>query len=353
MEVRRNYGSYEDLMKNWVGFPDPSITYFIMQMSDVPYVSLFDDLVVGVSTVNASEYFDREFNVSKGSSIKMPIVLKSGIGDDSVEVSDDRLVILFVYPLGNPLGRVVVYYTYSERTENFYMITATDSMVTGLRMADVRSLRDLVDKLKGQLGFDDYVLTNETICIRDIYSFIRGVVDGDVEVNRVHDEFPFVLEASGDFGGTVTTLSTAGYYEVDTNYLAGDLPVGFEIIAGRLNDNDVTNDWFYEIVMDLYYNRVSLCDGFLVTGVSELTKLNEDFVGVILLDHDVWGKLDGLSVDGRHVDWFTMVPLTEVDLNVYMERGLGGLRDHLSELKVNPFDLSRKNKKSKQWWKLF
>lgn len=374
MSKRHEFKSYEEFMESLVGASDATIVRFIEVLRGTRYMNIFDQLLIDVQDVRIAEFFDEELlfeQVPRGT--RKPVmfikpdpdpdeslnVLKDvlGVADRSEDTTEERSVtlelddplimtLLFVTPL--PHGSTF-YYFYNESEDAFY------SARTGLTMTTIfnepmSTLRELVEKLKERSGSDSYVyetdVTGSEYKRRVISDYVGERLGYEGTLASFSDDFA-VYDVRDDKGGRVTTLSTIGMSALDTAYETEDRELGFEIMAGRLNDLDVTNDWFYEMVYDLFACKVSLAPGFYVTGVTELEKINDGFVAMVMIPPTLWDSFDLLNVEDRAALWLWAVPITKREFKILQTGGLDELLNHFNRNNTQLLDLSRRDKRFK------
>lgn len=374
MSKRYEFKSYEEFMDSLVGSPDATIVRFVEVLRGTRYMNIFDQLVIDVKDVRIAEYFDEELlfeQVPRGTRkpvmfikpdndpeeslnvLKDVLEVEDRSGDTTEERSvtleaDDPLVmtLLFVTPLSH--GNTF-YYFYNESEDAFYSAMNGLTMTT-LFNEPMGTLRELVEKLKERSGSESYVyetdVSGSEFKRRAITDYVGERLGYEGMLASFSDDFA-VYGVSGDKGGRVTTLSTVGMSALDTGYATEDRDVGFEILAGRMNDIDVTNDWFYQMVCDLFACEVSLAPGFYVTGVTELEAINDGFVAMVMIPPTLWDSFEVLHVEDRAALWLWAVPITKREFNVLQTGGLDALLDYFNKNGTPLLDLSRRDKRFK------
>lgn len=334
-------------MEKMVGVSDPSIEEFIEKYRDVKYTSLFDRVIVDVHDVRIGEYLDRKSELYGGVEIRLPImVLPSveGVSAEVFDVSDSlEMTVIFVFPTGD--GYQMVYF-YNGSDGSFYS-AMLGSAVTTLVKEKVGTLRDLFGKLLELSKVDSYVFEEFNFYNHSILSYVKDRVgDGGDTVKFTGDSFD-VYKVYTDKDGRVTTMSTIGMSRLDTGYESGDREVGFELIAGYLNEIGGSSDWFKELVYDLYMSDVSMSPGFCVTGLTELEKLNKGFVAVVMIPPSLWDSFELLKVENRAVLWLWAVPITSREFKLLQSGGLDELLEYWNKNRTQLLDISRRDKRFK------
>lgn len=351
MDKRYIFKTYEELMEKMVGVSDPSIEEFIEKYRDVKYTSLFDRVIVDVHDVRIGEYFDREVEIrSLPEGTRVPIMFMgledkgSGEGSRTLEFDDPlEMTMLMTYQVSD---RGMMYYFYDSSEGIIYSVMKGMMMTTFIK-DDVTTIRELLEKLRGILHVEDYVFEEMSFVYDVTLDYVTERI-GDVGTTISFDEdVPSIYEVSTDKGGRVTTMSTIGMSSLDTGYESGDREVGFELIAGYLNEIGGSSDWFYEMVYDLYKSDVSMSPGFCVTGLTELEKLNKGFVAVVMIPPSLWDSFELLKVENRAVLWLWAVPITSREFKLLQSGGLDELLEYWNKNRTQLLDVSRRDKRFK------
>lgn len=344
-----NFESCEDLMLNISGVSDPSIEQFVSGLEKIRDYYLFAYLCVDVREVMVGEYF-RE-NLCNSNRDQLPIVLihenSDGIGDRVIrtlnEIEDVSLTLLMRH---DKLSIGPSFFV--DRTlGKFYFSSNEGDFIKVTELSGISSPIDIINLyVNGDKNCAiTYIGSDSTI--RDIRDSLLGVCEGDLEVSAVGDEMPLVLSYGEDFEGEVTTMFTAGFSEIETEFSYGNKPVGFELVAGYGNELGISKDWFYEIVATLYTNKISLQSDVVFENVSELKKLNSEIAGVLFATYDAWDKLKPVVTEDKHIDWFWVIPITVGELKIIKEEGVQELFDVWDKRAPDVFDLKRRHKRFK------
>lgn len=374
MSKRYEFKSYEEFMDSLVGSPDATIVRFIEVLRGTRYMNIFDQLVIDVQDVRIAEYFDEELlleKVPRGTRKPVMFIKPDNDPDESLNVlkdvlevedrsgdtTEDRSVTLelddpwtmtMLFVTTMPNGSTF-YYFYDESKDAYYSVMSSRLMTT-IFNEPMGTLRELLEKLKERSGSESYVyetdVSGSAYRRRAITDYVGERLGYEGMLASFSDDFA-VYGVSDDKGGRVTTLSTIGMSALDTAYEADGRDLGFEILAGRLNDIDVTNNWFYQMVHDLFECEVSLAPGFYVTGVTELEAINDGFVAMVLIPPTLWDSFEVLHVEDRAALWLWAVPITKREFKVLQTGGLDALLDYFNKNGTQLLDLSRRDKRFK------
>ena len=344
------FKTYEELMEKMVGSSDPSIGEFIAGYRDVKYTSLFDRVIVDVHDVRIGEYLDRKSSVYALEGVRMPImklhVSENGGADGSglIDVSDTlEMTLLFVI---NTFEGYEIHYFYNSEEGSFYSAKVGLTVTTILK-EDIGSLRELFEKLLGFAKVTEYVFEEFNFSSSLISSYIEDRIGAGGDKLKFDGCELGVYTVTDDKGGRVTTMGTVGLSNVDSQYEIGERLVGIELLAGRLNDREYSNDWFNELVYDLYMSKVPLSIGFYVTGLGELEKINDHFAAVVMIPPSLWDSFELLHVEDRGVLWLWAVPITKRELKVLQTSGVDVLLEEWNNKGTQLLDLTRRDKRFK------
>lgn len=337
------FGSYEELMTHVIGVSDPSTEEFVSLLGKANGSYLFAYVGVDVREVRLTEYLGRS---------GIPLVFVTNVldvnGEKIVRVlndTDDMELTLVLRHSVSSSSKMS--YFVDRRTGKFYYSLSDDDVTTVLEMLDVLTPRDLVDHLGSASNQDRIVYVESGMRNQAVRDRVVDAVEGDLHVKFLGDRMPLVLNSRSDFGGFVTTMGTVGMSDLATSFTYEGKSVGFELIAGHNNALGIGNDWFYEIVYNVYTNKVPLHSGYVLENVVELKKVNDTLAGVIFATYDAWEGLGAVETLDKHVDWFWVIPFTKRELGVMKKQGIQGLFDDWARTSPDVFDLSRRDKRFK------